>query len=136
MLRWNNKCCRGTCSGKMMTCELMTISSCCCLQVVRFVCNKKTIQQRVLSLSFLKEPLTGNALAAKIIQQLMIRASQNPLKVRFNTVDGCATNGVANDVMSAVFVECSDLVCVSHTSNLPMKLFEKATVTAHSFLQS
>ena len=57
-------------------------------------------------------------------------------QARFNTVDGCATNGVANEVMKAIFAECRDLVCVSHTSNLPMKLFEKATPTAHNFLQA
>lgn len=66
----------------------------------------------------------------------MTLAHQDPMKLRFNTVDGCATNGVANEVMSTIFTECCDLVCVSHTSNLPMKLFEKATVTAHYFLQS
>lgn len=102
---------------------------------MRFVDNKKTIQQRVLALSFLDGPLTGNSLAAQIIKQVMTMAHQNPMKLRFNTVDGCATNGVANEVMSTVFTQCCDLVCVSHTSNLPMKLFEKTTDTAHNFLQ-
>lgn len=68
-----------------------------------------------------------------IVRQLSGSASH---QARFNTVDGCATNGVANEVMKAIFAECSDLVCVSHTSNLPMKLFEKATPTAHNFLQA
>ena len=54
------------------------------------------------------------------------------LQFRFNTADGCATNGVAK----AVFSECCDLICVSHTSNLHMKLFEKATPVAHQFLQA
>ena len=105
-------------------------------KVVRFVDKAKTIQQRVLALSFLDEPLTGRSLAAQVIKQLMTLAHQDPLKLRFNTVDGCSTNGVANIVMNTIFTECCDLVCVSHTSNLPMKLFEKATATAHSFLQS
>jgi hypothetical protein len=103
---------------------------------VRFVDKKKTIQQRVLALSFLEEPLTGNSLASQIVKQVMTMARQNPTKVRFNTVDGCATNGVANEVMNTIFTHCCDLVCVSHTSNLPMKLFERSTTTAHSFLQS
>jgi hypothetical protein len=64
----------------------------------------------------------------------MTLGQQNPLKLRFNTADGCATNGIANDVMKAVFTECFDLICVSHTSNLPMKLFETATPTAHKRL--
>ena len=105
-------------------------------QVVRFVDNKKTIQQRVLALDFLEEPLTGNSLAAQTIKQVMTMALQNPIKRRFNTVDGCAKNEVANEVMSIIFTQCCDLVCVSHTSNLPMKLFEKTTDTAHNFLQS
>ena len=102
--------------------------------IVRFVCPKKTIQQRVLSLRFLAHPLTGNSLAAQIIMQVMTVGKQNPSKLRFNTADGCATNGIANEVMKTVFTECSDLICVSHTSNLPMKLFETATPTAHKFL--
>ena len=38
--------------------------------------------------------------------------------------------------MKAVFTECCDLICVSHTSNLPMKLFEKATPIATAFLSA
>ena len=101
--------------------------------IVRFVCPKKTIQQRVLALNFLAHPLTGNFLAAQIIMQVMILAQQNPLKLRFNTADGCATNGVANEVKT-IFTESCDLICVSHASNLPMKPFETATPTAHKFL--
>lgn len=80
------------------------------LQIIRFVCKKKTIQQRVLALNFLESPLAGNTLAAQLIKQVMTPAHQNPLKLRFNTADGCATNGVANEVMKAVFSECCDLI--------------------------
>lgn len=105
-------------------------------QVVQFVCKKKTIQQIVLALSLLEGSLNGNSLAPQIVKLVLTKAHQDPLKLRFNTPDGCATNGVANEFMKSVFSECSDLICVSHTSNLPMKLFEKFTVTAHNFLQS
>lgn len=100
------------------------------------MCKKKTIQQRLLSLSFLANPLLGNTLAAEVIRIVMTVAHQDPLRLRFNTVDGCATNGVANDIMKCIFKESCDLVCVSHTSNLPMKMFETATPIAHKFLQS
>ena len=46
--------------------------------IVRFVCPKKTIQQRVLSLSFLEKPLTGNTLAAQITMQIMNVGNQHP----------------------------------------------------------
>lgn len=100
-------------------------------QVVRFVCEKKTIQQRSLCLKFLADPLTGNALAAQIIDVVMTQSGQHPQKLRFNTADGCATNGLANDVMKAIFPQCCDLICLSHTSNLPMKL-----PTSNKFLQT
>ena len=105
-------------------------------QVVRFVCKKKTIQQRLLCLNFLADPLTGNALAGQIIDVVMTQSGQHPQKLRFNTADGCATNGLANDVMKTIFPQCCDLICLSHSSNLPMKLFEKATPTANKFLQT
>jgi hypothetical protein len=103
---------------------------------VRFVCKKKTIQQRLLSLSFLANPLLGNTSAAEVIRVVMTVAHQDPLRLRFNTVDGCATNGAANDIMKCIFKESCDLVCLSHTSNLPMKMFETATPIAHKFLQT
>ena len=56
------------------------------------------------------------------------------MKVRFNTVDGCATNGVANMVMKALFRECNDIVCMSHSSNISMEMFQKTTKTAHKFI--
>lgn len=104
--------------------------------MVRFVCKKNTIQQRVLALGFLAHPLTGITLASQVVEEVMSVAKQSPSKLRFNTVDGCATNGAANLIMKAVFRECCDLVCVSHTSNLPMKLFEKSTPMAHKFLST
>jgi hypothetical protein len=105
-------------------------------QVVRFVCKKKTIQQRLLSLKFLKNPLAGDTLAAEVMGILITEAHQDTSRLRFNTVDGCATNGVANGMMKLVFKESCDLACVSHSSNLPMKMFETATPTAHRFLQT
>lgn len=102
--------------------------------IVRFVCSKRTTQHRVLALNFLAHPLTGNSLAAQINVEVMSVSRQNPLKLRFNTADGCATNGVANEVMNAVFTDCCDFICVSHTSKLPMKLFETAAPTSHKFL--
>ena len=70
----------------------------------------------------------------EIIMEVISVSRQNPLKLRFNIVDDCATKGVANKVMNAVFTDCCDFICVSHTSNLPMKLFETAEPTAHKIL--
>lgn len=85
--------------------------------MVRFVRLNKTIQQRLLALSFLSKPLTGNSLAAQVIHQIMTLARQSPEKMRFNTVDGYASNNVANEVMQTIFPQCCDLICVAHTSN-------------------
>jgi hypothetical protein len=50
--------------------------------VLRFVCPKKIIQQRVLALNFLAHPL-GNTLAAQIVHQVMTLGQLNPIKKRF-----------------------------------------------------
>ena len=82
------------------------------------MCKKKPIQQRLLSLKFLKNPLAGDTLAAEVMGILMTEAHQDTSRLRFNTVDGCATNGAANGMMKLVFKESCDLVCVSHSSKL------------------
>lgn len=66
----------------------------------------------------------------------MTEANLDKSRLRFNTVDGCATDGSANEMMKLVFKESCDLVCVSHSSDLPMKMFETATPIAHRFLQA
>ena len=100
---------------------------------MRFVDSKQTIQQRVLSIKLLEKSLYGDALAAVVVETVF-SVEQKSLKVRFNTVDGCATNCVANGIMKALFRECCDIICISHSSNLSMKLFEKTTKTAHKFI--
>lgn len=102
-------------------------------QVVRFVDSRKTIQQRVLTVKLLETALYGDSLAAVVVESIY-SVEQKPLKVRYNTVDGCATNGVANTVMKALFRECCDIVCMSHSFNLSMELFQKTTKTAHKFI--
>jgi hypothetical protein len=81
----------------------------------------------------IEKALHGDSLAAVVVEAIY-GIEQKPMKVRYNTVDGCATNGVANTVMKALFRECSDIVCMSHSSNICMELFQKTTKTAHKFI--
>ena len=60
-------------------------------------------------MKLLENALYGDSLAAVVVQAIY-GVEQKPMKVRFNTVDGCATNGVANTVMKALFIECNDTV--------------------------
>ena len=84
-------------------------------------------------MKLLENALDGDSLAAVVVDAIY-GVEQKPMKVRFNTVDGCATNGVANMVMKALFRECNDIVCMSHSSNISMELFQKTTKTAHKFI--
>lgn len=81
----------------------------------------------------LERALHGDSLAAVVVEAVF-GVEQKASKLRFNTVDGCATNGVANVVMKAIFRECCDIICISHTSNLSMALFERTTKVAHKFI--
>ena len=54
----------------------------------------------------------NDSLAAVEVDAI-IGMEQKPMKV--STVDGCATNGVADMVMYALFREYRDIVCMSHS---------------------
>ena len=65
-----------------------------------------------------KYGFTGGQLAESIVDILLEEYKIPRSEVRTGTMDGCAVNGCAMDLIRPVYSHLLDLICVSHGANV------------------
>ena len=90
--------------------------------VFRFLNPNNSITHRLGALRMYKYGFTGAQLAESIVDILLEEYKIPRSKVRTGTMDGCAVNGCAMDLIRPVYSHLLDLICVSHGANVIGKI--------------